>query len=539
MRVVTCKEMKQIEVESIQEFGFSETLIIENVGINASSFLHESILKERNYNELVFLIGKGNNGADGFAIARHLKRMGYLVRAFSFDAEEDCTDELKRQKHLAQRFGVRISHINNIEQLSDYFNHAQESYFVVDAIFGTGIRFPLPELFLEVIEVANRNAEIMVSVDTPSGLNGDQGTFSGKAIQADCTLSIGLPKLGHYLGHGPELTGKIHNIDAGFPEEPVNGGDKFLLSIEDAGYITKIRDRFAHKNTFGSTLLIGGSLGFSGALAMASTASLKVGTGLVTAMTWERNYQEFVSEAIPEVMKGFIPKDEAKWDSLIRRLSSFDSVVIGPGLGRSPQARRVVQNVLNNYNGPVVVDADAINVLSLKEDKNLFALRKSPTLLTPHLGEFARFLGLDVAKVRMNPFEYLKEMVSELNSAVILKGPGSFLAFPSGNTFINYFPNPGLATGGSGDVLAGILGGLFSQDGSFTSKQLVYEDKEHRFEKAVCLGVLTHTLAGRYAADRLGERFMTAGSIIDAFPEVFNEFNRLKSLFGDLGRVKI
>ena len=523
MKVVSVEEMKKIELRSFNDFGFSEKLIIENVGVSAADYIQESFLNDTDFGEIIVVAGKGNNGADSLAIARQLKNRGYSVRAFLLFPEEGTEDQ-KHQLELARNFGVKISEVNSIDSFKAYFTQIQEQYLVIDGIVGTSFKTPLSNYLFEVIDTVNAHSTITISIDIPTGITGDCGSISSTSILADYTLAIGLPKVGHFVSEGAKRSGELIVLDAGLPSILLEEGDKYLLTPEVVSNIYLQRNKFAHKNTFGHTLLVGGSHGMTGALVMASNAALKVGTGLVTAATWESNYNELTTRITPEIMTGLIPTERKEVVDIIKEFSRFDSVVLGPGLGRSQEGRATVLEVLNNYSGPIVVDADAIRVLSLKEDREVFLRRKAPTIFTPHIGEFASFVGTTVDQILEKPMQYLKEMVDLTNSCFILKGACTYLAFPNGETYINYFPNDGMATGGSGDVLAGILGGMLAQYTPEKKVSGMFEDKEKIFH-ALCLGVTLHTLAGKHAAINLGERTMSAMNIIEHFSHAFKELN--------------
>lgn len=382
-----------------------------------------------------------------------------------------------------------------------------------------------------MVNLVNEYSSVLVSVDVPTGISGDNGAMSGNAIEADFTLGVGLPKVCHYVGEGAIHTGVLAVIDAGFPSHLVEGGDKFVLSADHVSAELIARDKFAHKNTFGHCLVVGGSHGMTGAVMMASQAALKVGTGLVTASTWEECYPELCSRIIPEIMTGLIPTEQDDVDDIIRELKRWDSIVIGPGLGRGARARETVLKVLNHFAGPVVVDADAIRVLRIDEDAEVLAQRKWPTILTPHMGEFADFARTEKEKVLENPMEYLKTMVDRTNCCILMKGACSYLGLPNGEIHINYFPNDGMASGGSGDVLAGILGGLLAQSPMEVKSSAMFANKEIVYE-ALKLGIVSHTLAGKHAVENEGARAMTAGSVISHLKHAFKELQERE--FGGL-----
>jgi len=525
MRIVNQKEMKEIELVAQKQFHFSEKLIIENVASAAAKTICEKLGDDIHHAEIIFLIGKGNNGGTGLGIARHLSSLGIEARAFLLFDPKESSQEVKDQLVVAEKFGVRTSYINEVDALEAYFMQNSSPKIIVDAIFGTGVRLPLSQFLYEVIHFINDAKTFTISLDIPTGVEGDSGFIQGNAIQADLTLAVTLPKPGYYQAEGATLTGEVVVIPSGMPQALMKQtGDKFLVTQELIKEFPSTRNKFADKKVFGHALVIGGSHGLTGALVMASTAAIKVGAGLVTAATWEPQYQEFISRLIPEVMTGYIPLDQSKWGRLIRDLEKYDSVVIGPGLGRSARSRALVLEILNNFSGPVILDADAINVLSLKEDADVFKLRSAPTLMTPHLGEFARFAGLTQEQVTREPYIYLKEVIERINCSVLLKGPCTFLGFTNGQTYFNYAPNDGMATGGVGDVLSGVLGGLFSQEANLKKKDSLYNIYEN-LNRTILLGVLIHTRAGLIAADKKGVRPMTATNLIDVLPEVFHEFD--------------
>jgi len=526
MRVVGIKEMKTIVSRAKEEYGFSESLIIENVGYRASEFIEEVYLSEKHYGEIIVLVGHGNNGADALAIARNLANKDYSVRAFILFPDGEGTEELKNQAIMAKSFGVKLTEIRSVDALNSYFTQTQDEYFVIDGILGTGFKQPLSNYLFDIINVINENSSICISIDIPSGISGETGAISSTAINADVTLAIGLPKTGHYIAAGATHSGEVLPLDVGFPLEILTEGDKSLLSIETVIPFYDQRDKFAHKNNFGHTLVVGGSQGLTGALILASKASLQTGTGLVTAATWESNYGELASRISPEIMTGLIPTEQSEVKSTVRDLDRYDSIVIGPGLGMTPESRDTVLEVLNYFSGPVVVDADAIKVLNI-DDAEVFHKRKGPTILTPHIGEFAKFAGVSVSEVQDNPLFYLKELVDRLNCCVVLKDACTFLGFPNGETFISYHPNSAMATGGSGDVLAGMIGGIMAQspiDKKVSGMFLDMTDLYH----SICLGVMTHSLAGKIASDEMGPRSMNAGHIVDHVSSAFIELDSIK-----------
>jgi hydroxyethylthiazole kinase-like uncharacterized protein yjeF len=526
MRVVNLQEMKAIEIRSLEEFNFSESLIVENVGIRGADFIQCSLLENESYGEIVILAGHGNNAADGLAIGRHLVNRGLIVRAFMLFPDEPYSGELKNQVELAKRYGVKISNLTSVDQITGYFNQTQEDYFILDAILGTGVRLPISNYLFEIINIANHYSDVMVSVDMPSGISGESGGLSSTAIEADYTMTIGLPKTGLYISDGAQKSGEIVTLDAGYPQALIEGGNKALLTPESVAKIMKTRNKFNHKNRFGHGLVIGGSQGLTGALVMAANSALKVGAGLVTAVTWDESYNELSARISNEIMIGKIPSTDQNRTHYRNSLEKYDSIVIGPGLGQSDEAREIVLDVLGHYSGPLVIDADAMNVLSLKDDMKIMQMRTTPIIFTPHLGEFARFIGAEVEEILERPISYVKEFVEQTNSTLILKGACTYLGFPDGKVYLNYYPNDGMATGGSGDVLAGILGGLLAQRINQKEQSNLFTTNSEYYQ-ASCLSVMIHSLAGKQAAEKLGVRAMTANSLIENLSDAFFELESI------------
>ncbi len=522
MRIVTYNEIKELFKIAEEEFHLTHRLQMENFSVNATNFIEDEIIGDNDFTEVVVLAGKGNNGASGVSIARCLSNRGHRSRVFLLYPDEGLKDELAYQVEMAKSYGVKISTAATLEELEAYFTQTQENYFVIDAICGAGVKLPISNYLFDLINIVNNNADLIASIDMPSGIHGDTGEIGSVAINADITIAKEMPKLGHYIDQGPSYTGNLVVASCGLPSKLHFQGDKTLLTKEHVIDTLEKRSKFAHKNTFGHSVIVGGSKGLTGALILASQAALKTGTGLVSAVTWEQNYPELVTRVIPEVMVGTIPTEEDDVDKVVRRLERFQSIVIGPGLGRKKEARKVVLEVINYFRGPVVIDADALNVIDLDEDVESIARRTAPTVFTPHAGEFARMMKVDVQEILRSPIKYIRQFVDKTNSTIVLKGPCTFVGFTNGDIFLNYRPNDGMATGGSGDVLAGILGGVLAQN--IPERKIDPMFREDAFyNDSISLSVLAHSLAGKHAANALGVRAMTAGSILEYLPNAFNE----------------
>ncbi|MDH4467269.1 MAG: NAD(P)H-hydrate dehydratase [Bacteriovoracaceae bacterium] len=523
MRIVTVEEMKQIEKKTFEDFHMQERLVIENVGTQIAEAIEREFLSQQNASyEIVFLIGKGNNGSDGLATARHLANNGHKVVVFRAYPISECSPECQAQLKMAMAYGVVDVEALQVETLQSYFLQSSHDFLVVDALFGVGVRLPLSQHLYDLINFVNDHAKVTIAIDVPSGVSGDSGQVMGNAINAQLTYCIGAIKIGCLLADGITYSGRVDLINGGFPNTLLEKGDKFQITLNDVMAPLQKRSKFSDKKTNGHVLIVGGSSGLTGALVMATHAAMKVGAGLVTAGTWAESYTELMSRIRPEAMTFSFSSNEQSWDKFKNILPKFDAVVVGPGLGLDEKARSVVTFLLQFFHGPLIIDADGLRVLDIPSDAEMIRNRKGPTLLTPHMGEFAGLTKKTKSDISLTTMSSLQELVHKLSCTVVLKGPCTFIAGPTGKTFFHHFPNDGMAKGGSGDVLAGILGGLLAQQ--YSSQRQGSDFQNEEWAQSILLAIYLHSRAGLHAAQKEGTRSMTAMSILDGLPETFKEF---------------
>ncbi|MBL6988778.1 MAG: NAD(P)H-hydrate dehydratase [Bacteriovoracaceae bacterium] len=513
MRIVSLEEIKQIEQTTFGPYHILETQIIENVGIRTCEFIKQLINSSDlpKESQVVVFLGSGNNASDGLAAARHLLNSNVNVSAIELFPDKKKSPELILQMKQAKAFGVSILNFTTFLELKSFVAGLPPHCIVVDAIVGTGFRPPLNEYLSHVLTVINQMKATIVSLDIPSGISGLDGQMDSVAIKASHTLAVAVPKLGHFLDMGLTHSGKLTVIDVGFPTNLLCGGDKTLITSLNVAWNLLKRDPLAHKNDFGHTLCIGGSKGLTGAIILAATSAQKMGVGLISVYTWQDCYQELTSKIAPEIMTGVLKattKDEIS--HFVSSLSKYNSIVIGPGLGTSKTALEIVRLILLKFMGPVIVDADAINLLDSIKDQKLISKRTAPTVFTPHPGELSKFSGLAKKQLLKTPLEVLKKLSNSLNATIVLKGACSYIQTPSNLSFIYFSPNDGMATAGSGDVLAGILGGVFAQAGT-------------NVDQIVPLSVYLHGKAGENAKQKLDARSMNASDIIDNLASAINQ----------------
>ncbi len=515
MRIVTNDEMKSLDDKAVEQIGIPSLVLMENAGLEASRVIHDHLL-ERNYvGEVLVFCGKGKNGGDGLVVARRLLANGHKVRVFLLHPEEHYTNEASVQLRILKNEKARISVVDSALVIEQYFQSATPPFIAVDALIGTGLKRSLEGLYYDVVEILNKYATEIISLDIPTGVMGDTGRIAGTAIDAIMTISFGYPKLGHFLPPGAAKRGELHHVDLGFPREWVKEGDKFLFTHDNTATLLQKRDRYGHKNSFGHCLLIGGSPGRIGAVEMASHSCLKMGTGLVTVASWEDSFPALEQKLSSEIMSFRIAKDSGKFVVPSPGLSAFSSVVIGPGLGMRPDGAEVLSQLIDLYQGPLVIDADGLNLLAEHKFHSHLSKRRFPTVLTPHPGEMSRLLGISKDEVVEDPTRAVRTAVEYTGAIVVLKGATSLIHSADGMTWFNHYPNDGMATAGSGDVLAGMIGGLLGQ--------------RMNPVEATRLGVYIHSLSGEFAAKESGHRAMTALDIIDNIRLAFKDLRDYKT----------
>jgi len=509
MRIVTADEMRRIDTTATEQIGLPCAVLMENAGLEAARVISRFCVESKYEGEVLIFCGKGNNGGDGLVVARRLLANGHRVRVFLMHPESDYEREPRANLKILKNLKAKISIIDSPIVVEEYFKSATPPFIGVDALLGTGLARNIEGAYYDVIELLNEHCGSIISLDIPSGVMGDTGRIAGTSILATATVSFGYPKVGHFLTPGAARRGKLFNTDLSFPRTWGKEGDKFLLTHENTASLLQRRDRYGHKNSFGHCLLIGGSPGRIGAIVMASNSCLKMGTGLVTVASWEDSFPSLEVKLSSEIMNFRIIKSADGYEVPKPGLSAFSSIVIGPGFGLRDEAAELLKQLLMQYPGPLVIDADGLNLVAEHRLHDFLAKRLHPTVLTPHPGEMARLLGCAKEHVVENPIAAVREAVEKTNAIVLLKGASTVIHSSEGITWLNHYPNDGMATAGTGDVLAGMIGGLLGQ-------------RMHALE-ATRLGVYLHSLSGKLAAESCGHRSMTALDIIENIRCAFKE----------------
>jgi ADP-dependent NAD(P)H-hydrate dehydratase / NAD(P)H-hydrate epimerase len=457
MKIVTAEQMRLLDRETIQS-GISEKELIGRAGTMAADWISQRYESEF---EIFVLAGKGNNGADAVVAGNYLKKKKYKVKIFD------------------------LSKID-LRKIQSGFTPKRQT-MIIDGVFGTGVNRPLKEPFVSFFSFINSLNLDVIALDIPSGLHPDSGQSLGAVIKARHTLTFGLPKLGLVQEAAADSVGLLHVLDIGFPSKLI---EKIrtpyeLITPQEAALSFPRRSRTAHKGTLGHVLVIGGSVGFAGAPVMSARAALRTGAGLVSLIVPKEIYPIAASLAGPEVMVHlFSTNDRQRFfdqldGELIELIKRVDSIVIGPGLGQNPKSGAFLKSCIHEAQVPLVIDADALNLIS-KDASILPASHRNEVILTPHPVEMARLLKKLPSEVQSNRFKAATDLSSKKQATVILKGARTIIAHSQLQDFqfsINALAgNPGMATAGCGDVLSGILGALLARrlKASEATKAAVY-----------------------------------------------------------------
>ncbi len=511
MEIVTAAQMREADRRATEDFGIPGIVLMENAGLRIAE-----TVRTLPCTNVVILAGCGNNGGDGLVAARHL-RGAKNVSVWISAEPESYHGEVRTNLNILQRLGHPLNVVRGEEDLANLAEELRWADLVIDALLGTGISRDVDFLYAEIIRLVNSSGIPVLAVDIPSGVCADTGKLLGAAVRASVTVTFALPKQGLLLFPGAAYTGRLEVVDIGIPPALLAGYGFNLLTSVEMAKLLPFRPSEGHKGTFGSVLLVAGSRGMSGAAALSARAALRGGCGLVYAAipesiepTLAAHAQEVITLPLPENRHGRL-KAEAL-DILREKWASCQVVAAGPGLSRDSDVMPVLVGILHECRLPVVLDADALNLLAT--DPNLTRERDGATLLTPHPGEAARMLGVTAEVVQHDRIGSVRRLAEIYNCTVILKGAHTLIADSGGSISLNVTGNSGMGTAGSGDVLAGIAAALLAQ--GLTVPQ------------AARLAVYLHGLSGDHAAAAKGERPLMAGDIIEEIPQAYLELLKIQ-----------
>jgi NAD(P)H-hydrate epimerase len=508
MKILTSGEMKEIDRIAIEEVGIPGPVLMENAGIRIVEAILRRFPKIEDEN-VVVVAGKGNNGGDGFVVARHLHNRGARPKVLLLAPRDEVGGDAALNLKIAERVGVEIVEVRSPEEWKKHRLALAHASLVVDAIFGTGLAKPAQGLYAAAIEDINKAQGFKVAVDIPSGLSSDTFNLIGPAVKADLTVTLAAPKIAHVFPPAEEYVGELISADISVPPALFERESLKLEMVEPktlAPFFTK-RKRDAHKGTYGHLLILSGSLGKTGAAVMAAKAAYRTGAGLVTVGT-PASCLPVIARSMVELMTEPLAETEAKTLSegarsrVLELLKGKNAVLIGPGISAHPSTGGLVRSIIPKLKVPTVIDADGLNVLA--GNLNILKSAGGPLVLTPHPGEFARLLGKTTQDVLDDRLDLAPRFACEWGVYLVLKSYRTLVATPEGRVYVNPTGNPGMATGGSGDVLSGILVSFIMQEKDILG--------------AILAAVYVHGLSGDLAAAKLTERALLAGDLIRFLP---------------------
>ncbi len=519
VKIVTANEMQEIDRVTMKKYGIPGMVLMERAGLAVVSKINE-IYSDR---KVVVLCGGGNNGGDGFVIARILHNQGREVELFTAFNPHKLKGDAKMNYNTAKKYGVAISPINKFLTVKPKpFNR---NSLIIDALLGTGLSKDVRSPVSGVINRINKLSCPVISVDIPSGVSSDTGQIMGCAVKARRTITFGLPKRGHLLYPGAEHSGELFIADIGFHQKLLQS-DKIKVSLirkQDAVHLLRTRPKYSHKGTYGHVLFLAGSRGKTGAALMASKACLRAGAGLVTIGIPETLADALQSRVTEEMILPLADKGDGSLsfnsvDAILEFQNKKGNVLaIGPGLSVDDEISKLMRWLVLKSKVPLVIDADGLNAIAGKTG----ILKKSrvPVILTPHTGEMARLLMQNTEHTAENTdgkrksieedrIETAVSFARRTKTYLVLKGVPTVIAEPDGNAFVNSSGNPGMSTAGTGDVLTGMIS-------AFLAQKLSPED-------ASVLAVFVHGHIGDVVAEKVGQQSLIASDIIKAIPKVFN-----------------
>ena len=517
MKLATADQMRELDRLTIEEAKIPGLLLMENAGGGAARLIIERFGAEIEDGVAIFC-GPGNNGGDGFVIGRHLFNNGFDVNLYLLGPRNALKGDARTNRQIAENIGLPITEIKKSADLDKIAAVLERTGLVVDALFGTGLARAIEGLAAEIIELINTVDLPVVAVDIPSGLSADTGRPLGPVVAADFTATFGLAKVGQFLYPGADYCGEVEVVDISIPASVMDKVEipTRLISPADVAPFFLPREPEAHKGHFGHALVIAGSTGMSGAAIMTANAALKSGAGLVTAAV-PQPLLPIMEASLIEVMKAGLSADTdgrfsaAALEPALKLIKGKKAVALGPGIGLTENVSKFVALLVKKCPTSMVIDADGLNALAGNIDA--LAQAASKIVLTPHPGEMARLLEIDSQDVQQNRIGCAADLARRIQQVVVLKGARTVVAAPDGRIWINPTGNPGMASGGMGDVLTGMIVGFMAQS-------------LDPVDAAVC-GVFLHGLAGDVARQKTGEHALTATDVLEALPSVLRLMEKI------------
>jgi NAD(P)H-hydrate epimerase len=503
--------MREIDRRAIEEYGVPSLDLMERAGSGAAHVVAGTGIETGGH--VVVLCGKGNNGGDGFVMARYLHEWGARLTCWVIGERDELASDTLRNLVRAEDAGVKIKQFRPGESEGELAADLEGAVCAIDALLGTGSKGKLRDPIRRLSRLLNESGTKVYALDIPTGMNADSGAVDWDCVRSVMTITFGFPKRGLYALPARDLCGDITVVDLGYPEESVDVSTGVLL-WQEMRYLMPLRDPRGHKGTFGTVLVIAGSKGMTGAACLAAESALRSGAGLVKLLVPESVHAlcatkvtEVMVFSAPDAPGGVFTASAA--DAVAPFLREADSVLLGPGLSMQPPAVEFVRTLLPRIEKPLVLDADGLNAIGGLGKDATAHLSRVPTIVTPHPGELARLTGRRRKELLRDTVGAARAAAEQFGCDVIFKGAPSVVASPDGTTDLCSLGNDGMATAGSGDVLAGLVAGLFAQG--------------YDAPTAARVGVMVHGRAGDICRGELGRRGMIAGDLLRCVPYAWRE----------------
>lgn len=509
MKAVTAEQMRRIDRATSSDIGIPSIVLMENAAREVCKVCVREVSGIEEPKAIIFA-GKGNNGGDGFALARLLKDRGINCQiVFLFD-RNNFSEDAETNYNIALKCGVNI-----ITDFTEAVIETGRSDIVIDAILGTGISRPVEGIYASVIEMINTYAKKVISIDIPSGVNSDDGRVMGMAVNADITVTFALPKIGMLLYPGASYCGKIEIANISIQPSTISEMNikTAFLDKKDLYNIIPERKKRTNKGSYGRLFIIAGSNDMTGAVALCCKGAFRAGAGLVYACTVQSGInvvQQLVPEAVvmPLSEYGGKVRFECYKDEIEPKIKMASAVAVGPGLGMSDEVREFVKEIITKVDAPLIIDADGLNAIT--DDPSILLSLKHTPVITPHPGEMSRLTGMTVREILDDTVNLARDFAMKYNTVVVLKDARSVIAAPDGRVIINITGNPSMATGGSGDVLTGVISSFIAQgiDPFF----------------AAAAGAYIHGLSGDICKDKMGSYGVMSWDIAENIADAIKQF---------------
>lgn len=490
--IVTSEEMKKMEQKTMEGFGLSSLVLMERAALSVWDCIDEYGIPAE---QTLIVCGTGNNGGDGLAIGRILYENGYDPIIVMIGNREQCTESVRTQLKTLESYGISV-----------YDTIPQGAYTtVIDALFGIGLNRNIEGIYADVIAQMNATEAVKIALDLPSGIHADSGKVMGCAFSADITVTFAYQKVGTLLYPGADYVGKLIVKNIGIIEHAYEALKPKMTAYDREDIILPEKPAYSHKGTYGKVLAVAGSKNMCGAALLCAEAAYRMGAGMVKILTEDAN-REIIQERLPEAMLETYEPNQIKTERIGQGIAWADVILMGPGMSQSETAKQIVRYVLQNSTCPIVLDADALNIIATDNMEQYYNNRD--VIITPHLGEMARLAHQEAQDIQSNIIESAHEYAKKHQITCVLKDARTIVSAPGEPDYINLSGNSGMATAGAGDVLCGVITGLLAQ------KVPGY--------RAATLGVYLHGLAGDVAEEKYGKHAMLATDILNELKQMIH-----------------